>query len=71
HWANPFKDFEWSNVPGVKLSSYSESDDSFTSLQALSNLHYLFSGFMDYFWSCKLKTSPTSAQQTGDLHFRP
>ncbi|GJV62398.1 hypothetical protein Tco_1468498 [Tanacetum coccineum] len=29
HWANPFKDFEWSNVPGVKLSSFSESDDTF------------------------------------------
>nr|GEZ88790.1 hypothetical protein [Tanacetum cinerariifolium] len=27
------------------------------SLQALSNLHYLFSGFMDYFWSCKLNIS--------------
>ncbi|GJT84600.1 hypothetical protein Tco_1066317 [Tanacetum coccineum] len=36
---------------GVKLSSFSESDDTFTSLQALSNLHYLFSGFMDYLWS--------------------
>ncbi|GKA33765.1 hypothetical protein Tco_0720194 [Tanacetum coccineum] len=51
HSANPFKDFERSNVPRVKLSSFSESDDIFTSLQALSNLHYLFSGFMDYFWS--------------------
>ncbi|GKE49249.1 hypothetical protein Tco_1480507, partial [Tanacetum coccineum] len=26
-------------------------------LQALSNLHYLLSGFMDYFWSCKLNIS--------------
>ncbi|GJT85950.1 hypothetical protein Tco_1067667 [Tanacetum coccineum] len=66
HWTNPFKDFEWSNVPGIKLSSFSKSDDSFTrfspdigvtslpiscNLQALSNLHYLLSGFMDYFWS--------------------
>ncbi|GJV48681.1 DNA-directed DNA polymerase [Tanacetum coccineum] len=51
HWANPFKDFERSNVPRVKLSSFSKSDDTFTSLQALSNLHYLFSGFMDYFSS--------------------
>ncbi|GJW05650.1 hypothetical protein Tco_1568073 [Tanacetum coccineum] len=51
HWANPFKDFERSNVLGIKLSSFSESDDTFTSLQALSNLHYLFSGFMDYLWS--------------------
>ncbi|GJS33646.1 retrovirus-related pol polyprotein from transposon TNT 1-94 [Tanacetum coccineum] len=49
--ANSFKDFERSNVPGIKLSSFSESDDTFTSLQALLNLHYLFSGFMDYFWS--------------------
>ncbi|GJY15104.1 reverse transcriptase domain-containing protein [Tanacetum coccineum] len=51
HWANPFKDFERSNVLGIKLSLFSESDDTFMSLQALSNLHYLFSGFMDYFWS--------------------
>nr|GEV82010.1 hypothetical protein [Tanacetum cinerariifolium] len=27
------------------------------SLQALSNLNYLFSGFMDYLWSCKLNIS--------------
>nr|GEZ86438.1 hypothetical protein [Tanacetum cinerariifolium] len=43
HWNNPFKDFEWSNVPRVKLSLFSESDDPFQvscSLQALSNLHY-------------------------------
>ncbi|GJV82611.1 hypothetical protein Tco_1522509 [Tanacetum coccineum] len=51
HCANLFKDFEMSNVPWVKLFSFSKSDDTFTSLQALSNLHYLFSGFMDYFWS--------------------
>ncbi|GJX49138.1 hypothetical protein Tco_0275983 [Tanacetum coccineum] len=51
HWANPFKDFERSNLPRVKLSLFSKSDDTFTSLQALSNLHYLFSGFMDYFLS--------------------
>ncbi|GJT45985.1 hypothetical protein Tco_0954700 [Tanacetum coccineum] len=57
HWTNPFKDFEWYNVPGIKPSSFSESDDTFTSLQALSNLNYLFSGFMDYFWSCKLNIS--------------
>ncbi|GJY34827.1 hypothetical protein Tco_0419296, partial [Tanacetum coccineum] len=57
HWANLFKDFERSNVLGIKLSSFSESDDTFTSLQALSNLHYLFSGFMDYFWSRKLNIS--------------
>ncbi|GJS93357.1 hypothetical protein Tco_0800325 [Tanacetum coccineum] len=57
HWANSFKDFERSNVPRIKLSSFSESDDTFTSLQALSNLHYLFSSFMDYFWSRKLNIS--------------
>nr|GEY95424.1 hypothetical protein [Tanacetum cinerariifolium] len=51
HWADPFKDLKWSNVPGVKLSLFSKSDDTFLSLQALSNLHYLFSGFMDYLWS--------------------
>nr|GEY74894.1 reverse transcriptase domain-containing protein [Tanacetum cinerariifolium] len=49
--ANPFKDFKWSNVSWVKISLFYESDDTFTSLQALSNLHYLFSGFMNYFWS--------------------
>ncbi|GKE56690.1 hypothetical protein Tco_1495875, partial [Tanacetum coccineum] len=54
HWA---KDFERSNVPGIKLSSFFKLDNTFTSLQALSNLHYLFSGFMDYFWSCKLNIS--------------
>ncbi|GKD60881.1 hypothetical protein Tco_1298390 [Tanacetum coccineum] len=53
----PFKDLKWSNVPGVKLSSLSESDDTFPSLQALSNLYYLFSGFMDYLWSCELNIS--------------
>nr|GEX11950.1 hypothetical protein [Tanacetum cinerariifolium] len=57
HWANLVKDFKWSNVPGVKLFLFSKSDDSFSSLQALSNLYYLFSGFMDYFWSCKLNIS--------------
>ncbi|GJS18366.1 hypothetical protein Tco_0412838 [Tanacetum coccineum] len=35
-----------------------ESDDTFMSLQALSNLHYLFSGFMDYFYSPSELTSP-------------
>ncbi|GJZ56437.1 hypothetical protein Tco_0611630 [Tanacetum coccineum] len=57
YWANLFKDFERSNVSRVKLSSFSESDNTFTSLQALSNLHYIFSGFMDYFWSRKLNIS--------------
>ncbi|GJT12057.1 hypothetical protein Tco_0859099 [Tanacetum coccineum] len=57
HWANLFKHFEWSNVPGVKLSSVSKLDDTFMSLQALSNLHYLFSGFMDYFWSFRNTTN--------------
>ncbi|GJV85194.1 transposase, MuDR, MULE transposase domain protein [Tanacetum coccineum] len=55
--ADPFKDLKWANVPEVKLSSLSESDDTFSSLQALSNLHYLFGGFMDYLWSCELNIS--------------
>ncbi|GJY06100.1 gag-pol polyprotein [Tanacetum coccineum] len=49
HWANPVKDFEWSNVSGIKLSLFSKLKDTFTSLQALTNLYDLFSGFMDYF----------------------
>nr|GEX61446.1 hypothetical protein [Tanacetum cinerariifolium] len=49
--ANPIKDFKWFNVPGVKLSSFSKSDDTFSSLQRLSDLNYLFGGFMDYLWS--------------------
>ncbi|GJR74584.1 hypothetical protein Tco_0086949 [Tanacetum coccineum] len=49
HWANPFRDFERTNVLGIKLSSFSESDDTFTSLQALSNLHYLFQWFHGLF----------------------
>nr|GEY49809.1 ribonuclease H-like domain-containing protein [Tanacetum cinerariifolium] len=57
HWADPFKDLKWSNVPGVKFSSLSKSDDTFPSLQALSNLHYLFGGFMDYLWSRQLDIS--------------
>ncbi|GKF73019.1 hypothetical protein Tco_0219351, partial [Tanacetum coccineum] len=32
----------------VKLSSLSKLDDTFPSLQALSDLNYLFGGFMDY-----------------------
>nr|GEW15062.1 hypothetical protein [Tanacetum cinerariifolium] len=44
HWANPVKDFKWSNVSRIKLSLFFESNDTFTSLQALSNLHYLFNG---------------------------
>ncbi|GJR72379.1 hypothetical protein Tco_0084744 [Tanacetum coccineum] len=57
YWADPFKDLKWSNVLGVKLSSFSESDDAFSSLQALSDLYYLFGGFMDYLWSRELKIS--------------
>ncbi|GKF82789.1 hypothetical protein Tco_0244445 [Tanacetum coccineum] len=57
HWADPFKDLKWSNVPGVKLSSLFELDDTFSSLQALSDLYYLFSGFMDYLWSHELDIS--------------
>ncbi|GJW62086.1 hypothetical protein Tco_0111421 [Tanacetum coccineum] len=48
---------ETSNVSRVKLSSFSELDDTFKSLQALSNLEYLLSGFMDYFLSRKLDIS--------------
>ncbi|GKG17901.1 hypothetical protein Tco_0372199, partial [Tanacetum coccineum] len=51
HWANPFKDFEWSNVPKVKLSSLSKTNDTFSSLQALSDLNYFLGGFIDYLWS--------------------
>nr|GEU80985.1 reverse transcriptase domain-containing protein [Tanacetum cinerariifolium] len=57
YWANPVKDFKWTNVPGVKLSSLSKSDDTISSFQTLSNLHYLFSGFMDYLWSYELNIS--------------
>nr|GEU53437.1 hypothetical protein [Tanacetum cinerariifolium] len=55
--ANPFKDLKWSNVPRIKLSSLSKSDDTFPSLQALLDLYYLISGFMDYLWSCELNIS--------------
>ncbi|GJY33787.1 hypothetical protein Tco_0418256 [Tanacetum coccineum] len=54
HWVDPFKDLKLSNVPGIKLSSLFESDDTFPSLQALSDLYYFFSGFMDYLWSREL-----------------
>nr|GEZ16427.1 uncharacterized mitochondrial protein AtMg00810-like [Tanacetum cinerariifolium] len=57
NWADPFKDLKWSNVPVVKFSSLSKSDDTFLSLQALSNLYYLLDGFMDYLWSCELDIS--------------
>nr|GEX79223.1 hypothetical protein [Tanacetum cinerariifolium] len=57
HWADPFKDLKWSNVPGVKLSSLFKSDDTFLSLQALSDLYYLSGGFMDYLWSHELDIS--------------
>ncbi|GKD12389.1 hypothetical protein Tco_1196796 [Tanacetum coccineum] len=40
-----------------KISLLSESDNTFPSLQALSNLYYLFSGFMDYLWSRELDIS--------------
>nr|GEV58181.1 hypothetical protein [Tanacetum cinerariifolium] len=57
YWADPFKGLKCSNVPGVKLSSFFKSDDTFLSLQALSNLHYLFGGFMDYLCSRELDIS--------------
>nr|GEZ73772.1 hypothetical protein [Tanacetum cinerariifolium] len=69
HWANPVKDFKWSNVSWVKLSLFSESDDTFTSLQALSNLHYLFSGFMNYFWSQSGCEMTVTIQDDGYWHF--
>nr|GEW79954.1 hypothetical protein [Tanacetum cinerariifolium] len=57
HWANTVKDSKWSNILRVKLSSLSESDDTFSSLQTLSNLNYLFSIFMDYLWFYELNIS--------------
>ncbi|GKD98994.1 hypothetical protein Tco_1382891, partial [Tanacetum coccineum] len=57
HWADPIKDLEWPNVPRIKISSLFESDDTFSSLQVLSDLYYLFSGFMDYLWSRDLDIS--------------
>ncbi|GJX95437.1 hypothetical protein Tco_0351235 [Tanacetum coccineum] len=57
HWADPFKDLKWSNVSRIKISPLSESDDTFLSLQALSDLYYHFGGFMDYLWSCELDIS--------------
>ncbi|GJU65277.1 putative reverse transcriptase domain-containing protein [Tanacetum coccineum] len=51
HWAAPFKDLKWSNVSGVKLSSFSKSDDTFPrSLAACKRLssefyHYPLRGF--------------------------
>nr|GEZ43606.1 hypothetical protein [Tanacetum cinerariifolium] len=64
HWADPFKDLKWSNVPGVKLSSFSKSDGTFLSLQALSDLYYLFGGFLDYLWSL---TSSTDSQMHNNI----
>nr|GEV74665.1 hypothetical protein [Tanacetum cinerariifolium] len=57
HWSDPIKDFKWSNVPGVKLSPLSESDDTFSSLQVLSDLNYLFGCFMGYLLSRELNIS--------------
>ncbi|GJS19549.1 hypothetical protein Tco_0448181, partial [Tanacetum coccineum] len=57
HWANSFKNFEWSNVSWIKLSSFSESKDTLASLQALTKLYDLFSGFLNYSWSRKLRIS--------------
>ncbi|GJT10326.1 hypothetical protein Tco_0857368 [Tanacetum coccineum] len=44
------QEFNWSNVPRVKLSSLSKSDDTFLSLQALLDLYYLFDGFIFLVW---------------------
>ncbi|GKA24958.1 hypothetical protein Tco_0710991 [Tanacetum coccineum] len=50
HWANPFKDFERSNVPGIRLSSFSELDNTFTSLSSDVKFgNYLFWGLHDDF----------------------
>ncbi|GJY76858.1 hypothetical protein Tco_0481974 [Tanacetum coccineum] len=57
HWADPINDLKWSNVPGVKLSSLFELDDTFLSLQALSDVYYLFDGFIDYLWPRELDIS--------------
>nr|GEU28764.1 retrovirus-related Pol polyprotein from transposon TNT 1-94 [Tanacetum cinerariifolium] len=53
YWADPIKDLKRSSV----LFSLSKSDDTFPSLQALSDLYYLFGSFMDYLWSCELDIS--------------
>ncbi|GJV31681.1 hypothetical protein Tco_1392081 [Tanacetum coccineum] len=39
YWIDSFKNLKCSNVSGIKLSSFFKSNDTFTSLQALSNLH--------------------------------
>nr|GEY12764.1 hypothetical protein [Tanacetum cinerariifolium] len=57
HWADPIKDLKRSNVSGVELSSLSKSDDTFPSLQALSDVYYLFGSFMDYLLSRELDIS--------------
>ncbi|GJW38383.1 hypothetical protein Tco_0064228 [Tanacetum coccineum] len=43
-------------------SSFSELKDTFTSLQALTNLYDLFNGFLNYFWS-RSAILPTSGQK--------
>nr|GEW74183.1 hypothetical protein [Tanacetum cinerariifolium] len=45
------------NLPGVKLFSLSKPVDTFSRLQALSNLHYVFGGFLYYLWSRELDIS--------------
>ncbi|GJV70186.1 hypothetical protein Tco_1485695 [Tanacetum coccineum] len=54
HWADPL----WI-LNGPMLSPYIGITSLLVScnLQALSNLYYLFSGFMDYLWSCELDIS--------------
>ncbi|GJZ29343.1 hypothetical protein Tco_0573990 [Tanacetum coccineum] len=53
---------------GIKLSSLSESDDTFPSLQVLSDLYNLFDGFMDYLWSRELDISNFGPADRGDKH---
>nr|GEU61104.1 reverse transcriptase domain-containing protein [Tanacetum cinerariifolium] len=64
-------DLKWSNILGIKLSSLSESDDTFSSLQALSDLNNLFGGFMDYLWSRELNISNFGPADSGKCLFHP
>ncbi|GKB53193.1 hypothetical protein Tco_0903946 [Tanacetum coccineum] len=57
--ANPFKDFERSNVPRVNLSPFSELDDTFTSLQAL---------FPGMIVPAFLRDNSIGARATGSIH---
>nr|GEZ08768.1 reverse transcriptase domain-containing protein [Tanacetum cinerariifolium] len=58
------------NVIADALSQKEQIKPPQVSLQALLNLHYLFSGFMDYLWSHQLDISNFSLADC-DLYFRP